>query len=99
MSDHAHSAKLYVVIFGLLLVLTAITVAVAQVDLGAANTIVAVVVASVKAALVLLYFMHLRGSEYLTWVFAGAAMIMLAIFFVLTFGDYGTRGWLEIYGP
>ncbi len=99
MADHAHSARLYLVIFGLLLVLTAITVAVAQVDLGAANTVLAVVVASIKAVLVLLYFMHLRDSEYLTWVFAGSAIVMLAILFVLTFGDYGTRAWLQIYGP
>ena len=84
-------------IFGLLLVLTAVTVGIAQVDLGDANTAVAVAVATVKALLVVLYFMHLRESPYLTWVFVGSSIIMLVVLFVLTFQDYGTRSWMEIY--
>ena len=69
--------KVYYAIFTALIVFTVITVAVAFVDLGFFNTAIAVTIAVVKALLVLLYFMHVRYSSRLTWVFAGAGMLWL----------------------
>ena len=76
------------------MVLTVITVLVAQVDLGALNNIVALSIAVLKATLVVLYFMHVRYSSRLTWVFVIAGFFWLAILMVLTLSDYKTRGGL-----
>ena len=63
----SHQKKLYYAIFGALLVLTYVTVAVSEViDLGRFNTIVAPTIAVVKALLVVLFFMHVRHSTRLT---------------------------------
>lgn len=61
----AHPVPLWLLltVFGALLVLTFITVAVTWVDLGAANIWIAVVIAAVKGSLVALYFMHLRWDS------------------------------------
>jgi cytochrome c oxidase subunit 4 len=93
MSDHTVSRRVYIMIFLALMVLTAITVAVAFVDLGLLNIVVAMTIAVVKALLVLLYFMHLRYGSHLNWIFAGAIFFWLAILLSLTVGDYLTRGW------
>jgi cytochrome c oxidase subunit 4 len=104
MDAHAHHADLghehvtplsvYLGIFGALMVLTIITVAVAWVDLGTLNIMVALGVAVVKATLVVLYFMHVKYSSKLTWVVIGAGIFWLMILLGLTMGDYLTRGWM-----
>jgi cytochrome c oxidase subunit 4 len=84
--------RTYVLVFIGLLVLTAVTTAVAFVDLGAEwNSALAIAIAVVKALLVILFFMHVRYSRPLTWVFVGAGFFWLVILFVLTFADYLTR--------
>src|SRR5262245_1512932 len=85
----------YYAVFAALLVLTGVTVAVAYVDLGAANAIVAIVIAMVKASLVLVYFMHLRFSSRLTWVWAGLGFFWLFVLIAFTLADEISRGWLR----
>jgi cytochrome c oxidase subunit 4 len=85
----------YVLIFVALMVLLVVTVAAAFVDLGAANMPVAMLIASIKAALVILYFMHVKYSSRLTKVFVAASFLWLAILFVMTFADYISRDWLS----
>ena len=86
------SVRIYVGVFVALLALTAITTAVAFVDLGATwNTTLAITIAVVKALLVILFFMHVRYSRPLTWIFVGVGFFWLAIFFALTLADYDTR--------
>jgi cytochrome c oxidase subunit 4 len=104
MDAHAHHADLghehvtplsvYLAIFGALMVLTIVTVAVAWVDLGTLNILVALGVAVVKATLVVLYFMHVKYSSKLTWIVIGAGVFWLLILLGLIMGDYLTRGWL-----
>lgn len=95
MSEHIVSRKIYLAIFGALMVGTLVTVWVAFVDLGGKlNTVVALTVAVIKATLVVLYFMHVRYSSRLTWVIVGSGLFWLAIMFALTLSDYLTRGWL-----
>jgi len=82
---------LYVAIFAALMVLLVVTVAVAWIDLGPLNFPLAVAIATTKAVLIILYFMHVRYSRPLTWVMAGASVAWLAILFGLTYSDYWTR--------
>ena len=96
MSEHIVSRKIYFVIFFSLMILTVATYLVAKVDLGRFNAIVALTIAVIKALLVVLYFMHLRYSSRLTWVFVGAGFFWLLILIVLTLSDYMTRGWVSI---
>ena len=92
-SKHVLSIKLYAVIFIALVALTLTTTGVAFIDLGGSiNVIVALTIAVVKALLVILFFMHVRYSDRLTWVFVGAGFFWLAIMMALTLGDFLTRG-------
>ena len=91
-APHVVSIKLYATIFGALLLLTLATAGAAFVDLGGElNSIVALTIALIKAVLVLLFFMHLRYSSRLTWVFAGAGLFWLLILVTLTISDVLTR--------
>jgi cytochrome c oxidase subunit 4 len=96
MREHIVSPKIYYAIFIALAVLTVVTWSVAKVDLGRMNAVVAMTIAVIKATLVVLYFMHVRYSSRLTWVFVGAGFFWLAIMVALTLSDYMTRGWLTI---
>jgi cytochrome c oxidase subunit IV len=98
MSAHVAPVRLYLVIFGALMVLTALTVGVTYVDLGAANLFVAMGIAIVKAVLVVLYFMHVRWSDRLTVVTVLTALVFLAVLFAFTWADYLTRGVLGVAG-
>jgi cytochrome c oxidase subunit IV len=85
--------RTYVAIFAALMAFTAITVAVAFIDLGLLNPVVALSIAVVKATLVVLFFMHLKYSSRLVWIVGGAAIFWLGILLVLLLSDYATRGW------
>ena len=97
MSEHIVSVKVYLVIFFSLLLGTALTVLAAFYDFPwQLNTIIALTIASVKATLVVLYFMHVRYSNRLVWVIVISALFWMGILFALTFSDYATRGWLQV---
>lgn len=93
MSDHIIPRRVYYLIFATLLVLTAVTVAVAFFDLGPFNTIVAISIASIKATLIILYFMHARYGSRLVWVFVGCGVLWLGVLLALLMSDYASRGW------
>ncbi len=86
---------MYYAVFAALIVGTALTVAVAFVDLGAVNNILMLGIAMTKALLVVLFFMHVRWSTRLTWVVAASGFFWLLILFGLTMQDYMTRGWVD----
>jgi cytochrome c oxidase subunit 4 len=94
MSDHIVSIRIYIAIFLALMVLTAITVAVAFVDLGMMNNVVALTIAVVKATLVVLFFMHVRYSTPLTWVVVLSGFFWLVVMIGLTTSDYVSRLWM-----
>ena len=91
MSEHIVSPKIYIGIFLSLMVLTAATVAAAYVNLGPFNIVIALAIASLKATLVVLYFMHARYSPKRTHMVIIAAVFWLAIMLALTLSDYVTR--------
>ena len=97
-SEHVLPVGLYWAIWAILIVLTFFTAWVATVDLGWMNPVVALVIASFKALVVVLYFMHVRFANRLTWVFSGAAFFWLGIMIVLSMSDYVTRSWLPVPG-
>jgi cytochrome c oxidase subunit IV len=91
-AQHVVPIKVYAAVFAALLVLTLTTTGVAFVDLGGQmNAVAALLIAAGKALLVVLYFMHLRYSRPLSWVFAGAGLFWLAIMLALTLSDILTR--------
>src|SRR5262245_3426525 len=96
MSGHVMPRKVYYTIFASLIVLTAVTVLVSRVDLGPLNTVVALGIASLKASLVLLYFMHLRYTGKFVWVCVGAGLAWLALLLLVTLSDYATRSWIGL---
>jgi cytochrome c oxidase subunit 4 len=94
MSEHILPSKLYITIWITLLCLTVITAAVSFVDLGPFNTIVALVIATFKAVLVVLFFMHVKyTSEKLTKMVVVAAIFWLLLLLGLSMADYATRLW------
>lgn len=97
MSEHIVSVKVYLAIFLALLLGTFLTVVAAFYDFPwRFNTIIALTIASIKATLVVLYFMHVRYSSRLVWVIVTSALFWLAILFALTLSDYWTREWLPV---
>ena len=84
---------MYYGIFGALMVLTGLTIAVAFVHLGALNFPVAMAIAITKATLVILFFMHVKYSSKLTKMVVGMAFFFLLTMFALTMTDYLSRGW------
>lgn len=100
MSAHAHpTVKMFVAVWAALLVLTAITVGVATLDLGPFNAVVALTIATTKALLVLLFFMELRYSTPLTKIAVVSAIFFLFLLAGLTLSDYMTRGWTQWIHP
>jgi len=97
MSSHIVSPRTYYLIFLTLMVCTAITVAVAYLDLGPLNVVVAMTIAVLKATLVVLFFMHVKYGTRLTWAVVAGSVFWLGILLVLTLGDYLTRSW-RTYG-
>lgn len=86
---------MYYAVFAALIFGTALTVAVAFIDLGPMNNVLMLSIAMTKALLVILFFMHVRWSTRLTWVVAASGFFWLLILFGLTMTDYVSRGWVD----
>ena len=93
--SHIAPVKSYLAVFGTLMVLTGVTVAVAYVNLGEMNKVVALGIASFKATIVVLYFMHVKHASRLTKLFVVTGIFFLAILLGLTMIDYGSRMWVN----
>jgi cytochrome c oxidase subunit 4 len=97
-NTHIDSVGTYVKILLALLVATAVTTAVARVDLGGFSVVVALGIASVKMVLVALFFMHIRHSTKLTRLVVLGGLLWLGILLLLTMTDFATRGILGVPG-
>jgi cytochrome c oxidase subunit IV len=98
MSQHEHTSthehggpKAYAATLAALLVLTAITVAVAQFDFGSVNVVVALVIATIKATLVALIFMHLRWDKPLYGIMAASGFLFLGLMLMFCITDIDSR--------
>jgi cytochrome c oxidase subunit 4 len=96
-TEHILPKRVYYTIFGILIFCTYLTVQIAFLDLGALNTVAALVIAVFKATLVVLFFMHVKYSSRLTWAVVIGSVFWLGILLALTMGDYLTRSW-RTYG-
>jgi len=90
-SEHIVSPKIYLVIFLTLMAGTAITVWAAFQNFGKFNIVIALAIATFKATLVVLYFMHARYSPKRTQLVIVCSVFWLAIMLALTLSDYQTR--------
>jgi cytochrome c oxidase subunit 4 len=93
MTEKFISEKAYFAVFVVLLILTLGTYEAAKLNLGRWNAPVGLAIAAVKAALVILYFMHVRYSSWLIRVVVVAGLFWFGILFLLTMNDYVTRAW------
>jgi cytochrome c oxidase subunit 4 len=92
-SVHVSPLSTYLSIFAALMVLSAITVGAAFVNLGSFNPVVALAIAVIKATLVILFFMHVKYSSRLTKLTVVLSLFFVVILFAETLMDYATRGW------
>ena len=100
MNEHAHpTVKTFVSVWAALMVLTALTVFASTLELGPFNAIVALAIATIKALLVLLFFMELRTSTALTKVVMVSAIFFWMLLAGLSLSDYLTRGWSSYINP
>jgi cytochrome c oxidase subunit IV len=95
---HIVPKRVYYLVFATLVLLTLVTVDVAFYDLGLLSTPLALLIATCKATLVIVYFMHVRYSPPLTWAFAAAGFLWLLFLIGLTLSDFLTRHWLLLGG-
>lgn len=91
-SEHIIPSRLYYIIWATLMCLTVITAVVAFVDLGPFNTVVALLIATFKATLVVLFFMHVKyTSEKMTKAVILSAVFWLMLLLIISLADYSTR--------
>lgn len=87
-NHHIIPYKVYFLILGILVILTGISVAVTQIDLGTLTIGIALLLATIKSSLVLIYFMHLKfENSFFTFMVIGVILLIGLVIFV-TFLDY-----------
>ncbi len=86
--NHISTYKAQIVVLLSLIILTVLTVVITSVHLGPYNTAAAMVIASVKAAIVLLYFMHLKFDEKIYRFMVTLVLAIYAVVVIITFFDY-----------
>jgi cytochrome c oxidase subunit 4 len=98
MSERIVSRRVYVTVFALLIFFTIVTVWAAFADLGRLNLAVALGIATLKATLVVLYFMHVRYNPRLIWLALALAVSWLGMLVISVLTDYASRGWIPFPG-
>jgi cytochrome c oxidase subunit 4 len=94
---HAHisSVPFYVAVFIGLLCLTLVTVGQSYVDLGKANLIFVILIATLKASLVVTFFMHLKWDNKFNALIFLSTIFFIGVFFAYTLNDTDKRGELD----
>lgn len=90
---HIVTPVTYMMVFGTLLLFTAITVGAAYVDLGIFNPVVALGIASFKAVVVILFFMHVKYQSRLVKLTVAAGFFTFLVLITMTLSDYISRAW------
>lgn len=90
-TPHVTSYKTIVFVLLALLVLTGISVALTSLELGPWNTAAALIVASLKALIVLIWFMHLKFEDWLFSLLTAATFALIVLVIIVTFFDYSYR--------
>jgi cytochrome c oxidase subunit 4 len=90
---HVVSPVIYLIVFGALLVFTALTVGASYVEMGIFNPIAAILIACIKAVIVVLFFMHVKYSSKLTKLTVIAGIFTFVTLISMTLADYISRAW------
>jgi|SRR5208282_6390673 len=90
---HIVSPVVYIVILFALLLGTALTVWASFIELGFWNPVIALAIATTKATLVVLYFMHVKYSGKLTKLTVASGIFMFLTLVGMTLADYISRAW------
>lgn len=99
MAEKVVRQSTYIWIWAVLMCLTGLTAGVSFIDLHRWSTVVAFIIATGKAGLVVTFFMHLRyEKEKTVWIWAAVSGIWLTLLIVLTMADYLSRGFLRVPG-
>jgi cytochrome c oxidase subunit 4 len=99
-THHIIEPSVYLKVFAALTVLFILTVLVAFFDISErtgwapANIVIALIIAFIKATIIVLYFMHVKFSSRLTQMFCIMGLVWLMILFIFAFGDYFSRSWI-----
>jgi len=93
--SHISSARFYVGIFSTLVALTVLTVAISYVHLGPLNLAVAIIIASIKASLVVMFFMHLKYDNKFNGLIFVCSLMFIGVFFAYTMNDTEHRGQVD----
>jgi cytochrome c oxidase subunit IV len=88
---HVSSAAMFTNVLVALLILTVVTVGVSRLDFGGANMLIAMAIASVKASLVILFFMHLKWDTAINKIVFLSSFLFLSLLFIFTLADFATR--------
>jgi cytochrome c oxidase subunit 4 len=99
MSEENPTVRTYVLVLVALLILAALTTAIAYIDLGPFNTVVALTIAAIKMCLVGLFFMHLFYTRGLARIVVLAGFFWLALMVSFTLADAFSRSWIRPSGP
>lgn len=89
--EHAHSATRYYIVWGALIVGTILTVLTGRRDLGVMNLPLAMTIATIKASLVVLFFMHMTETPTANRIVFGASIVFAIVLIIGVFGDLWTR--------
>ena len=88
---HVSTPEMFRNVLIALLILTAITVGASRIDFGSANMLIAMAIASVKASLVIAFFMHLKWDTGINKIVFLSSFLFLSLLFIFTLGDQATR--------
>jgi cytochrome c oxidase subunit 4 len=89
---HISSTGFYAAIFAALICLTVATVGQSYIDLGKLNLLVVILIATLKASLVVSFFMHLRYDNKFNALIFISCLFFIGIFFAYTMNDTNNRG-------
>lgn len=90
---HIVTPRTYIIVFATLLIFTGLTVVAAYIDLHIFNPIVALAIATFKAVVVILYFMHVKYQSRLIKLTVAAGFFTFFVLTTMTFSDYISRAW------
>lgn len=92
-AHHVVPPRTYIFVFITLLIFTGLTVVAAYIDLGIFNPVVALAIASFKAVIVFLFFMHVKYQSRLIKLTVIAGFFSFFILTTMSLSDYISRAW------
>lgn len=88
---HISSSAMFLNVLITLLILTGITVGTSRIDFGPANMLIAMFIASIKASLVIAFFMHVKWDTAINKIVFLSSFLFLSLLFIFTLSDHATR--------